>query len=138
MNTVLWGLQGLLAVAFFVFGGMHLGMSYEAMAAKMAWVADSPAWLPRFIGAMEVLGAIGLVAPSVTRFAPWLTPLAAGLLALMMVLAAGMHVVRGEFGNGVPSVVLLLLCGFVAFGRMSRAPIPERTAAVSESALSPR
>jgi putative oxidoreductase len=117
VNVLLWGLQALLACVFLAAGGLHLGASQAALAAKMAWVGDVPSWLPRFIGAMEVLGALGLIVPAATRFAPWLTPLAAGGLAAMMLLAAAMHLIRGEFSIGVPSFVLLLLCSSVAFGR---------------------
>lgn len=117
MNGLLWVLQVLLACAFSVAGAMHCVAPWATLAAKMAWVADVPRWLPRFIGVMEVMGALGLIVPAAARIAPWLTPLAAGGLAAMMLMAALMHLVRAEIADGVPSVVLLLACSFVAFGR---------------------
>lgn len=117
MNGLLWVLQVLLACAFSVVGAMHCAAPWATLAAKMAWVADAPRWLPRFIGVMEVVGALGLIVPAAARIAPWLTPLAAGGLAAMMLMAALMHWVRAEIANGVPSVVLLLLCSLVAFAR---------------------
>ena len=43
----------------------------------------------RFIGVVEVLGVIGLIAPSVTRIRPGLTPLAACSLVVIMLGAGG-------------------------------------------------
>src|SRR3712207_7278518 len=40
--------------------------------------------------------SLGLVLPAATRIRPWLTPLAAAGLALVMVLAVLFHVVRGD------------------------------------------
>jgi uncharacterized membrane protein YphA (DoxX/SURF4 family) len=117
VNALLWGLQALLACAFLAAGGMHGAVPIATLATKMPWVADAPRWLPRFIGAMEVLGAVGLIVPMATRIAPWLTPLAAAGLAVMMLLATVMHLIRAELSNGVPSVVLFLLCSLVAFVR---------------------
>ena len=67
MNAALWILQIFLAVAFFAFGGMKLGLSEAALAAKLGWVASAPKWLPSFIGATEVLGAIGRFTRRTTR-----------------------------------------------------------------------
>jgi uncharacterized membrane protein len=117
VNAVLWGLQALLACVFLAVGGMHLATPMATLADKMPWVADAPRWLPRFIGAMEVLGALGLTVPAATGIAPWLTALAAAALAAMMLLATVMHLLRAETSNGVPSVVLFLLCSLVAFAR---------------------
>jgi len=126
MNTVLWILQFLLAAAFIAFGGMKLGLSQAALGAKLAWVASAPNWLPRFIGAAEVLGALGLVLPAVTRIAPWVTPLASASLATVTLLAVALHFARNEEALGAPAAVLCLLCAGLAAGRMWLVPIASR------------
>ena len=67
---------------------------------------------------LEVAGSIGLIAPHATGIAPLPTPAAAGGLALTMVGAALLHLTRGEFAEMIPSLVLLVMCLFVARGRL--------------------
>ncbi len=59
--------------------------------------------------------------PAATTILPWLTPLAAALLAL--VLAIVFHLPRREYRNIVVNVILLALAGFVAYGRFVLEPL---------------
>jgi len=93
---------------------------------KLPWTAQVPEALVRFIGASELLGALGLILPAATRIKPSLTPLAAALLVVVMILAAGFHVLQGEPKMMGPSVVLGLLAATVAYGRLRKAPISPR------------
>ena len=107
--TITWVLQGLLAVAFVGAGSMKLLKTREeliAQGAKMAWTEDFSAGTLRAIGAVEVLGAIGLMLPALTGILPILTPMAAAGLALTMIGAAATHIRRGEYGAIVPNVIL--------------------------------
>jgi len=61
------------------------------MAEKTPYVEDLTDDQVRTIGILEVLGAVGLILPTVTRILPWLTPLADIRLALTMVGAAILH-----------------------------------------------
>lgn len=126
LHIGLWVAQGLLAFAFTGSGLMKLTTPHDALAAQMPWAADAPSFLPLFIGACEVAGAIGLILPSALRIQPKLTPLAAALLAVVMVLAAATHVMYGEFGVLAANAVLGGLAGFVAWGRSAAAPIPAK------------
>ena len=83
----------------------------------MGWVEDFSQLAGRMIGAVEVLGAIGLVLPALTGILPWPTPLAALGLVLTMVGAALTHLRRKEYGNIAVNVALLVLAAFVAYGR---------------------
>ena len=105
---------------------MKLGLSEAALAAKLGWVASAPKWLPRFIGAAEVLGAIGLVVPAATRIAPWFTPLASASLAIVTLLAVIVHLGRNEAALGAPAAVLCLICTGLAAGRFCLLPIASR------------
>lgn len=121
----LWVAQALLALAFGMAGAMKTFTPIDDLAQKMAWVSSVPN-LARFIGISEVLGALGLILPAATRIRPVLTPIAALGLVVIMVLAAGFHVMRGE-GQAVPiNFVLGGLAALVAWGRLRRAPIEPR------------
>jgi uncharacterized membrane protein YphA (DoxX/SURF4 family) len=117
MNVVLWVLQILLAAIFAMAGLMKVGRPHEQLREKLPWVEDfSPATV-RFIGAVELLGAMALVLPAATGIAPVLTPVAATGLALVMALAALTHRRRGEPGAIAFNAVLLVLAAVVAWGR---------------------
>src|SRR5689334_21594809 len=110
MNGILWVVQVLLGLMFML---TDSGKAFRPEAAKkrdgMAWMGAVPRPLLTFIGLAELLGGLGLIVPAATGILPWLTPLAAGLLALVMVLAIAFHVPRGEYRNITANVVLGLL-----------------------------
>ena len=125
-NIAFWILQGLLTVQFLMIGGSKLATPIETQAAKYAWVATVPEGLVRFIGVMEVLGALGLLLPSITRIKPKLTGAAAIGLATIMLLAIPFHISRGEGGVIPINVVFGSLMAFVAWGRLKKSPITPR------------
>jgi hypothetical protein len=84
---------------------------------RLPWVEDFSQGTVRFIGIMELLGALGLILPAATGIAPILTPIAATGLAVMMVLAAATHIRRKEPSGVAVNAVLFLLVAFVAWGR---------------------
>jgi len=81
-----------------------------------------PAATVKTIGVLEILGAIGLILPALTGVLPWLTPLAALLLGVVMVLAIGFHIIRREAPNTIFNAVLALLAFAVAYGRFVVSP----------------
>lgn len=117
MGVALWVAQGLLAAVFLAAGATKLTRPKEKLAKNMAWVEDFSQGTVRLIGAVEVLGAIGVVMPALTGILSWLTPLAALGLAATMVGAVLTHLRRGERSAVVAPVVLLGLAAFVAYGR---------------------
>ena len=117
MEVVLWTLQILLALAFLAAGTMKLTQPKPRLAERMKWVEDFSESNIKLIGAAEVLGALGLVLPQWTGIIPWLTPLAAAGLAVLMIGAAATHLRRKE--NIVPNVVLGALAALVAIGRFA-------------------
>jgi uncharacterized membrane protein YphA (DoxX/SURF4 family) len=117
VGIALWVAQVLLAVAFLGAGATKLSQPKEKLAKNMAWVEDFSQPAVRLIGAVEVLGAIGIVLPALTGILPWLTPLAALGLVLLMIGAALTHLRRKEYGNIAMNAVLLVLAAFVAYGR---------------------
>ena len=126
MKITLWILQALLALLFAMAGLFKLATPIdELVASGMTYAADYP-WMLYLAGGAEVLGAIGLILPAATRIKPGLTPLAAAGLALVMFLAIGLHLVRGEFAALGGPAVLMALSVFVAWGRWKKAPITPR------------
>jgi uncharacterized membrane protein YphA (DoxX/SURF4 family) len=128
MNTILWVLQVLLAVAFFAHGWMFLfppASMVEVMNASIA-----PAFR-LFIGVAEVLAAIGLTLPGITRTLPWLVPCAAAGLMIVMIAATIFHAMRGEVSGAITTAILLVMATFVAYMRWRAMPILARTTATT-------
>jgi uncharacterized membrane protein YphA (DoxX/SURF4 family) len=123
MNTGIWIVQVLLAVAFGIAGIGKLVQPYDALANRMKWVNDLPPSAIRVIGALELAGAIGLILPGLTGILSWLTPLAAVGLGLTMIGAMALHVRRTEYSHLLPNFVLLALAVFVAYGRFVAVPL---------------
>lgn len=117
MNVLLWIIAIVLAVVFLMAGMAKVSPPKEKLAEKMGWVEDRSPNAVKLIGAVEILGAIGLVLPAATGVATVLTPLAATGLAIVMLLAAVVHARRKEQQLIGVNVVLLVLAAFVAVMR---------------------
>lgn len=126
LHIGLWVAQALLAAAFLAAGGMKVSAPIEQLQAQMPWVSGAMGGAVRFIGVVELLGALGLILPAATRVMPKLTPLAASGLLAVMVLASVTHVSRGEYPMILANIVLGALAAFVAWGRLQKAPIGAR------------
>lgn len=117
MNIALWIAAGLLSAMFLMAGINKVTKSKEDLAKMLPWTADYSLGFTRFIGAAEVLGALGLILPGIFKIAGILTPIAAVGLALIMLFAAIFHAKRKETGAIGMNVALLLIAAFVAWGR---------------------
>lgn len=108
MLIALWILNGILALLFLAAGSMKVARSRDALAAQgMTYVEDFADPTIKAIGAVEIVGALGLILPLLTGIAPILTPLAAVGLAITMLVAVAVHVRRKE--SATPSIVLAVL-----------------------------
>ena len=123
MNILLWIIQILLALLFLFAGGSKLVMSMEQM---QSMASPDQVQLPelfiRFIGVVEVLGALGLVRPGLFRIRKGLTALAATGLAIIMVGAVIITIAGGgppmtRIAMAITPLIVGLLCAFVAYGR---------------------
>lgn len=126
LNIALWISQILLAAMFGMAGLMKVTQSIDHLSEMLPFAAQVPEGLVRFIGAAELAGALGLILPAASRILPRLTPLAATGLVVVMVLAAGFHIYRGEFSNLPINFILGSLAAFVAWGRFAKARISKR------------
>ena len=123
MTWILWIVQALLALLFLYAGGMKLILPVEEMTAQI----PMPGLLLRFIGVCEVLGAIGLIVPGLTRIRPELTPLAAAGLVIIMVGATVITLMYMPASWAVLPLVTGILAAFVAYGRWRLAPQAPRS-----------
>jgi uncharacterized membrane protein len=119
MNLILWIIAGLLAAVFLVAGANKLFISREKLAKAPGggWALDFSASFVKALGAVEILGAIGLILPALLDIAPILVPLAAVGLALIMVGAVIVTFRRHEFKHVLLNLTYLALAAFVAWGR---------------------
>jgi uncharacterized membrane protein YphA (DoxX/SURF4 family) len=126
MNIMLWVVQVMLAVAFFAHGWLFLSPPPD-IAAQMN--ASLPRWFQLFLGVAEVLAAIGLTLPRLTRIQPWLVTWAAAGIMIVTVSATAYHLVRGEMSSAAITLMLLVMATFVAYMRHRVLPIGVRRAA---------
>ena len=119
MSIALWIIQVLLALLFLFAGGVKLIMPIEEMTKGMP--VAIPGLFLRFIGVCEVLGGLGLVFPMLLRLKPWLTPIAAVGLGIIILGAIAFSLKLGVMQALLPFVVELLLI-FVAYGRWRLIP----------------
>ena len=119
MNIALWIVQVLLAALFLFAGGQKVILSREALIQTPmgGYAKKYSANVLKLLGAVEVLGAIGLILPWLTGILPWLTPLAATGLALVMVGATYVRLTRKENQLAIGTIVFFLMSLFVAYGR---------------------
>ncbi len=127
MNTVIWILQGMIAMMFLMAGFMKVTQSKDELKIKgkgrMDWVEDLSIKNIRLIGIVEVLAAIGLILPQWTGILPWLTPVSAAGLVLTMMGSMILHMRRGDGVKSISvNIMLLLLAAFVAYGRDALVP----------------
>ena len=114
LNVVLWSVQGFLALFFLAAGAPKItGRGIE----KWTGFSDLPRSQVVFIGFAEVLGAAGLVLPMATGVLPWLTPLAAVGLAVIVLMATGFHLRADERLNAVETGLWAGVAATVAIGR---------------------
>ncbi|MBV9326499.1 MAG: DoxX family protein [Chloroflexi bacterium] len=113
-NGLLWMLQGILALFFALASGAPKLLLPAAALPMPIPLPQSFVW---FIGACEVLGALGLVLPGLTHIQPRLTSLAAACLVLLTICAASYQLIAGQPANAVFALIIGALSGCVAYGR---------------------
>jgi uncharacterized membrane protein YphA (DoxX/SURF4 family) len=119
LDVGLWVLQGFLALFFAgASGAPKLFLPIAALPTPIP-LSQEFLW---FIGTCEVLGAIGLLVPRLTR-------LAAACLVALTICATGAQLMGGNPGNAAFAAGMGVLCGLVVYGRSHVAPRPSYSAA---------
>lgn len=119
MNLTLWILQVLLALHT-VMGAVWKFSNSEAMASLKA--IPHPIW--QSLPYLELLCAIGLVIPAISKKLGILTPISALIIMAEMLLYCAVQFTAGEVSNGqiIYWLVVAAFCGFVAYGRFVLKP----------------
>jgi putative oxidoreductase len=125
MNVLLWVLQALLAIAFLAHGWLFLSPPAELVDQMNA---SLPRWFQLFVGAAEVLAAVGLTIPGLTRILPWLVICAAAGIMIVTASATLFHLARGEMSSAAITAILFGIATFVAYMRYRVVPIAARGA----------
>lgn len=116
MQNALWFTQILLAILFVLAGAPKLLLPKRRLTAKMSWTKTAPAWVVKLLGFAELCGAAGLVLPEAVGVAPFLTPVAAGSLFVLLVGALATKV-RLREPPGLPAVAAIAAL-FVLVGKL--------------------
>ncbi len=119
MTYALWIVQVLLAALFLFGGAVKLTMPVEELTAQV----PVPGLFMQFISLAEIVGAVGLILPSLLRIRPGLTPLAAACLVVIMIGATTITLATLGAEMALYPLVTGLLAAFVAYGRWRLAPI---------------
>lgn len=117
-NLALWTLQGWVAMFFLAAGYAKLSEPMDNLIALMTWPAYASESLVRGLGIVEMVLALGLIAP----LASWrigrgpLLVSAAGLILLQTIMVA-VHAIGLDMGLALTNLVLLALTAPVLLGR---------------------
>ncbi len=114
LHLVLWSVQGFLALFF-------LASSIPKLIGRGLdrWIAFASLSRAQvvLIGIMELLGGAGLVLPMATGILPWLTPLDAIGLAIMVLMASGFHQRADERLAAIETGLWASIAAIIAIGR---------------------
>jgi uncharacterized membrane protein YphA (DoxX/SURF4 family) len=122
LNVILWVIQVVLALLYLFTGIAKLTLPVAVLTQQVHF----PGPFVRFIGACEVLGAMGLLLPGLFRVRTYLTPLAAAGLVIIMIGATTIMLVTSGLAQALMPLCVGLLVALVAYGRWRLAPIASR------------
>lgn len=123
MNIALWVAQILLALLY-ISAGASKAFNTAKAKEQMPWAKRHSDNFVRFIGTVELLGALGMLLPMLTGILPWLTPVAAlGLVLVQGLAILTEHLPAKEYKALPFNLLLLALAVFVLIGRFSIIPL---------------
>jgi uncharacterized membrane protein YphA (DoxX/SURF4 family) len=118
MEIALWIVAAIVALFYVPSGGMKV-FNTAKFTDSMPWAQRLGTPLVRVVGILELLGAIGIVLPQLTGIgAPLLTILAAGALALVQIVAIGIHLAEKSYSSLPINIAMVVLPLFVFLGRL--------------------
>lgn len=125
LHYAVWGAQLLLSLFFAAMGVLKLVTEAERLVEIMAWTASVPLPLVRALGLCELLGAIVVAAPVVTRTPQRIVGYTALFFLTLMTSAAIVHISRGELRMLAVNVTVAAVAAFVVWGRLAHQPLEE-------------
>lgn len=122
IHVTLWAAQILVAL-FLITGAALKFQPIEKITPMMPWTGQVPAAVVRWLGVIDLLGALGLILPSLLRMKPLLAVWAAIGVVVLMICATVFHVSRGEASVIGMNIFCAFIAIFIAWGRLKKAPI---------------
>nr|WP_145487741.1 MULTISPECIES: DoxX family protein [Streptomyces] len=107
MNIANWTLAGLLAIFYVYAGALKMIRSRDQLRPMMAWVDHMPLPALRALGAVEILGATGLILPPLTGIAPSLAFAAAIGFVLLQTGAIAVHLMSEDRRIALNAVLIV-------------------------------
>lgn len=105
-----WIVAGILALAYLFSGATKLVRSKAQLEASgQRWVSGARPSFVKFVGVVEILGALGLILPPAFSVLVILAPLAAIGLVLVQAVAIGVHMQIRDVKSLPINIVLLIL-----------------------------
>ena len=123
MNILLWVLQILGALLYVASGVMKVFM-FDKISGDVPSFGALPREAWTALGALELVCAVGLIVPTALHWHPFMTVVAAMVLAMESLVFIGVHLKYREITPIIMSFVLGLLMAFIAYGRTLLSPIP--------------
>ena len=123
MNILLWVLQILLALHT-VMGAVWKFFNSERTVSSLSAIPHG-VWTS--LSVIEVLCAIGLILPAISKRLGNAAPIAATVIAAEMVLFCGVHLYSRDpnYGPMIYWLVVAAISGFIAYGRFVLRPWPQ-------------
>lgn len=112
---VLTIIQIFILVLFTMAGLMKSMTPKKKFEKKMTWAKEYTQDQLRVIGALEILGAWGMMLPVWLDTATWVAPLSTIGLALVTLMAVRLHVRRKETPNAIFAGAIFLLLAYVVW-----------------------
>ncbi|NDC76471.1 MAG: DoxX family protein [Chitinophagia bacterium] len=125
-SIAIWGVQAVVSAIFLMQGIMKLVIPNDQLAFTMPWVSLAPTWLVSLIGFAEIVVASLLIGPALLRYRPELCIRAGLVLLFFMIIAVTYHVMKREYGAIPYNILVMLLTGFIIWGRLRKDPIRPR------------
>ena len=129
-SIAIWGVQAVVSAIFLMQGIMKLAIPNDQLAFTMPWVSLAPGWLVALIGFSEMVVAAFLIFPALLRYRPEFCIIACWVLLSFMVIAIAYHALKSEYGAIPYNMLVMLLTGFILWGRLSKDPILPREPSV--------
>ena len=114
MTTTIWILKGVIAVIFTITGVSKIFLSKSKLLAKgMKGLIDLEENQINIVGLLEVLGAFGLILPTLLNMDPIISVISALCLSLTMIVAGWInHKLKLPI---MPNIVIFIICILVAY-----------------------
>lgn len=123
MNTVLWVVQGILAVKLIATAVSHVFQHHLETMQEAIQTFGAAIPLLYCSGVLMFFGGLALFLPAVATIPSWVIPITATGIAVLILVSIGLHVVTRENPKILVSLVLCGLGAFLAYGRWVLIPL---------------